>query len=230
MRYYPIFVNLARKKCLVVGAGQVGKRKIATLASCGADEVLVLDIDPQNAECAEIRDNPTVRFECRKFRHEDLDGRFIVIASTSNEDLNWEISRECERRGILCNIVDQPEKCSFIVPALYTQGDLTMAVSTGGGSPALARKIRKGLHAFFGSEYGAFLTLMGKLRPMVLALDMDTEVNSDLFRSIVDSPLMDALGRKDADEAETILRGLVPESLCSAIPELVRGVLTDGAG
>ncbi len=227
MRYYPIFVNLARKKCLVVGAGQVGRRKINTLASCGADEVLVLDIDPLNAECAEIAGNPNVRFECRPFSHADLDGRFLVIASTSSEALNWEISRECQKRGLLCNIVDQPEKCSFIVPALYAQGDLTIAVSTGGGSPALARKIRKGLHAFFGSEYGAFLTLMGTLRPMVLALGMDTQTNSDLFRAIVDSGLMEALKDHDADKAEGILREHLPEPLFAQIPELVQGVLTD---
>ncbi len=152
MRYYPIYVNLHGKRCLVVGAGQVGRRKIATLAECGAAEILVIDLAPADPACAGLFDHPAVTFACRPFAVSDLDGRFLVIASTDNEALNWEISRECAARGILCNIVDQPEKCSFIVPALYTQGELTVAISTGGGSPALARKIRQGRGEIRGRE------------------------------------------------------------------------------
>jgi len=125
MRYYPLYADLTRKRCLVVGAGEVGRRKIGTLAACGAKEVLVLDTRAPDADLQETLALPSVTFEQRSFAEPDLDGRFLVIASTSNEELNWHISRACEERGILCNIVDQPEKCSFIVPALFTQGDLT---------------------------------------------------------------------------------------------------------
>lgn len=227
MRYYPIFLNLARKKCLVVGAGQVGRRKIATLASCGAEEVLVLDVAPLSPESAALLDHPCVRFEMRPFEPPDLDGRFLVIASTSNEELNWRISRLCEARGIPCNIVDQPEKCSFIVPALFTQGDLTLAVSTGGSSPALARKIRRDLGEYFGGQYGAFLTLMGNLRPLVIGLGHGSDHNSELFRAIVESPLLDAIKARDATTAMDILRGILPESLHDRLEPIVTGVIED---
>jgi precorrin-2 dehydrogenase/sirohydrochlorin ferrochelatase len=224
MRYYPIYVNLRGKRCLVVGAGQVGRRKIATLAECGAEEILVIDLAPAEA-CAELLSHPAVVFACRPYETADLDGRFLVIASTDDEALNWRISRECAERGIPCNIVDQPEKCSFIVPALFTQGDLTVAISTGGSSPALARKIRQGLGEFLGSEYGALLILMSRLRPMVLGLGLGSPANSTLFRELVNSPLLEALEQADAARAETILRDILPATLHGEAAGLVAGAL-----
>lgn len=224
MRYYPIYVNLRGKRCLVVGAGQVGRRKIATLAECGAEEILVIDLVPAEA-CAELLSHPAVVFACRPYETTDLDGRFLVIASTDDEALNWRISRECAERGIPCNIVDQPEKCSFIVPALFTQGDLTVAISTGGSSPALARKIRQGLGEFLGSEYGALLILMSRLRPMVLGLGLGSPANSKLFRELVNSPLLEALEQADAARAETILRDILPATLHGEAAGLVAGAL-----
>ena len=224
MRYYPIYVNLHGKRCLVVGAGQVGRRKIATLAECGAQEILVIDLAPAEA-CAELLSHPAVVFACRPYETTDLDGRFLVIASTDDEALNWRISRECAERGIPCNIVDQPEKCSFIVPALFTQGDLTVAISTGGSSPALARKIRQGLGEFLGSEYGALLILMSRLRPMVLGLGLGSPANSKLFRELVNSPLLEALEQADAARAETILRDILPATLHGEAAGLVAGAL-----
>jgi precorrin-2 dehydrogenase/sirohydrochlorin ferrochelatase len=225
MRYYPIYVNLNGKRCLVVGAGQVGRRKIATLAECGAAEILVIDCTPPDEACAETLSHPAVTFACRPYAASDLDGRFLVIASTDDEALNWEISRECAARGILCNIVDQPEKCSFIVPALYTQGDLTVAISTGGGSPALARKIRQGLGEFLGTEYGALLLLMSRLRPMVLGLGLGSPENSKIFKALVNSSLIEALERGDAAAAEGVLCGILPASLHGEAAELVSGAL-----
>jgi precorrin-2 dehydrogenase/sirohydrochlorin ferrochelatase len=224
MRYYPIYVNLRGKRCLVVGAGQVGRRKIATLAECGAEEILVIDLAPAES-CAGLLSHPAVVFACRPYETADLDGRFLVIASTDDEALNWRISRECAERGIPCNIVDQPEKCSFIVPALFTQGDLTVAISTGGSSPALARKIRQGLGEFLGSEYGALLILMSRLRPMVLGLGLGSPSNSKLFRELVNSPLLEALEQADAARAETILRDILPATLHGEAAGLVAGAL-----
>ena len=229
MRYYPIFVNLQGKRCLVVGAGQVGQRKITGLATSGAAEILVLDPGMTPALAEALGRLPAVRLAARDFTPDDLDGRFLVIAATDDEALNWTISRECAHRGILCNIVDQPEKCSFIVPALYTQGDLTVAISTGGGSPALARKIRQGLGEFLGGEYGALLMLMSRLRPLVLGLDLGSAANGAIFRRLVDSPLVEALEQGDATAAEAILRDILPAALHGQAGALVSGAL-DHAG
>lgn len=230
MRYYPISVNLQGKRCLVVGAGQVGRRKIATLAGCGPDEILVLDPGIAPALAEELGKLPGVVLAARGFAPADLDGRFLVIAATDDEETNWTISRECAARGILCNIVDQPEKCSFIVPALFTQGDLTVAISTGGGSPALARKIRQGLGEFLGTGYGLLVLVMSRLRPQVLALGLGGEANSAIFRRLVDSPLLDALERGDEAGAEAILRDILPEALHGQAAECIAGALAhDGA-
>lgn len=229
MRYYPLFVNLQGKRCLVVGAGQVGRRKIAGLAEHGAADVLVVDpgLPPELAEA--LSRLPAVTLAARPFAAADLDGRFLVIAATDDEAQNWTISRECAARGILCNIVDQPEKCSFIVPAVHTQGELTVAISTGGGSPALARKIRQGLGAFLGGEYGTLLMLMSRLRPLVLELGLGSPANAAIFRRLVDSTLMEALGRGDTAGAEAILRDILPAALTDQAAGLVAGAL-DHAG
>jgi len=223
-RYYPLFADLTRKRCLVVGAGEVGRRKIATLAVCGAKEVLVLDTRAPDNSLREILAHPAVRFEQRPYRDSDIENRFLVIASTSDEELNWSISRACEARGILCNIVDQPEKCSFIVPALFTQGDLTVAISTGGGSPALARKIREGLGEFLGAEYGAALTLMSRLRPMILELGLGSPANAGVFRGLIESGILTALKEKDSAKASDLLRAHLPEQIAPRIPELLDGL------
>lgn len=213
MRYYPIYVNLERKRCLVVGAGQVGRRKIASLAEAGAGQVLVVDVSPPGPDMAELLARPNLEYACRQFRESDLDGVFLVIASTSDEALNWRISALCAERGILCNIVDQPEKCSFIVPAVFTQGDLTVAISTGGQSPALARKIRQDLAGQFDAGYGAFLRLMGALRPLVIGLGLGSDQNMVIFRELTRSPLLEAIQRGDRDLAGSVLTSILPPEL-----------------
>ena len=116
MRYYPIFVNLENKHCLVVGAGEVGKRKIQSLIDSGAGRVSIIDTRPASEELAPLLELGNVEFFCREFEDDDVEGKFLVIACTSSEEVNWRISNLCAERTTLCNIVDQPEKCSFIVP------------------------------------------------------------------------------------------------------------------
>jgi precorrin-2 dehydrogenase/sirohydrochlorin ferrochelatase len=221
MRYYPLFANLSGQECLVVGAGQVGRRKIAALLDAGPARVLVVDVNPPSEDMAELVARDDLDYETREFRDEDVEGKFLVIACTDSEDLNWRISNLCRERRTLCNIVDQPEKCSFIVPAVYSQGDLTMAVSTGGASPALAKKIRRELGDVFGAHYGRFLAFMGDLRPTVLGLGRPTDENTELFRRLVESGLMEAMREGDQARAETIVRETLPAELVDPAVELL---------
>lgn len=227
MQYYPIFVRLRGSHCLVVGAGQVGRRKIAALLDCEPQSLTVVDPREPGDDMAEIVNHPAVSFQARGFQDADVDGKILVIASTDNEDLNWRISNLCKERGILCNIVDQPEKCSFIVPAMYRQGDLTMAISTGGASPALASKIRKDLEATFGGHYAAFLTLMARARPLVLGLERPTDENTAVFRALVGSELMDAFEAADRAKAEDVLSQYLPPELATpeTLAELLDGLV-----
>ena len=225
MRYYPIFVNLENKRCLVVGAGEVGKRKIQSLLDSGAGHVTIIDTREADPEMASILAQPNVLFQCREFMDIDLDGVFLVIACTSSEEVNWRISNLCAERGILCNIVDQPEKCSFIVPATVKRGDLTVAISTAGQSPAMAKRIRKDLQESFGDEYAHLLTVMGRIRPLMLGLGLETNDNTAVFRKLVNSELLMSIKNRDLDVSMEILKESLPEPLHDNIPELLDGLV-----
>lgn len=221
MRYYPILLDLHDKYCLVVGVGQVGTRKVRTLLSCAPERLRIVDTREPEPCWRELIAQGLVEYHVRTFLPEDLEGCFLVIASTSDEALNWRISRMCAERGILCNIVDQPEKCSFILPAMHTQGDLTIAVSTSGSSPALAKKIRQDLGACFGPEYARFLAVMRRLRPLILELNLPTPENTALFRTLTQSQLLDAVQSGDDARILDVLRRHLPEGLHPRLEDVI---------
>lgn len=225
MRYYPIFVNLENKPCLVVGAGGVGKRKATSLVEAGASPVTIIDTQPMSMDMQPILESGKVMFECREFRDVDLDGQFLVIACTSSENVNSQIAEGCAKRGILCNIADQPEAGSFIVPSSVHRGDLTLAVSTSGKSPAMTKLIRRELQEQFGEEYAALLYIMGEIRPLMLSLELKTEDNTAVFRALAGSSLLDSLKERNLDAAREILKESLPQPLHANIPELLNGLL-----
>lgn len=225
MRHYPIFVNLENKHCLVVGAGEVGKRKIKSLLDSGASHVTIIDTREADQEMESILTLDNVDFFCREFKDDDLDGIFLVIACTSNIPVNRRISALCEERGILCNVVDQPEKGSFIVPSTVTRGDLTLAISTSGHSPAMTKVIRRELQDIFGEEYANMLTVMGRIRPLILALGLETSENTAVFRTLVNSDLLAAFKDQNLDAAQEILKESLPDPLHAKIPEILDGLV-----
>jgi len=147
------------------------------------------------------------------FQESYLDGAFLVIAATDDMDLNHQISKAAENRGILVNAVDQPKDCSFIVPAIVNRGDLLIAISTSGKSPALAKKIRQRLSNQFGDEYAEFLNLMGRLRRHILEQGFSQKENSQLFQSLVDSQVLEAIAEKDWTRVASILNKVLKTSL-----------------
>lgn len=224
MRYYPMFVRLEGRSCLVVGAGQVGLRKIQSLADCGASRVVIIELSEPSEALLALSNRPGVSLLRRGFMESDLNEMFLVIAATSNTDLNRHIGELCHQRGILCNIVDLPDGGSFIVPSSVNRGDLTIAISTSGQSPALTKRIRKDLQDRFGEEYASFLFLMSRLRPCILALGQDTESNSALFRRLVGAKLLEALRQGDKALAQAELLAVLPLELHHLIPELLDGL------
>lgn len=225
MNGYPVFLNLTNRNALVVGAGKVGLRKINSLLESGINEILVLDKSPASNEINNLITTGRVNFQLRDFSPSDLKGRFLVIAATSNKELNTQINDLCYKNNILCNIVDNPEAGSFIVPASVRRGELTISVSTGGNSPAFARIVRKELESTFGEHYGNFLTLMGRLRSLVLDLDQETSQNTVLFRNLASSHLLEAMKKHDHAEVHDILIKNLPDELTIHIPELINGLV-----
>jgi precorrin-2 dehydrogenase/sirohydrochlorin ferrochelatase len=206
MSYYPIFLDLKRKTALVVGGGMVAQRKIETLLEHGAKvHVVARELTP---ELAGFVAAGTVEHKGEEFHEKHLDKAFMVIAATDDAALNRQVSRSAQGKGLLINAVDQPEDCNFIVPSLLRRGDLRIAVSTCGKSPALAKKVREDLEESFGNEYESFLFLMGRLRKEILSRGLSQKENSRIFRELVGSPILDAIGRAEWSQVATILKSI----------------------
>lgn len=223
MHHYPVFLSLRGKHCLVVGAGKVGMRKIKTLLNADPASILVLDIQSPSDEQAETLNHPLVTFEQRPFSPSDVEGVFLAIAATPDRTVNQAVATACEHAGILCNIADAPQQSNFIVPSCVRRGDLSVAISTGGHSPALSKRIRRDLENVFGKEYEVFVDILGRLRPLMLAKGTTTQENTAIFRAVVESDLLDALAEEDLDRAASSLRETLPQEMHEKIGELLHG-------
>jgi precorrin-2 dehydrogenase/sirohydrochlorin ferrochelatase len=146
-----------------------------------------------------------IEFLGREFSDALIEGAFLVFAGTDDASFNRRVSEAARHKGLLVNAVDQPADCNFIVPSVLSRGDLLIAVSTSGRSPAFARKVRVDLERHFGEEYGLFLNLMGNLRKEILALGLSQEENKKAFEELVYSDLLQALRHKEWDAASEII-------------------------
>lgn len=191
---FPVSLNLERVPCLVVGGGAVALRKVEALIASGARITLV---SPQVAP--EIEALEEVEIIRREFRPHDLNGKFLVISATDERSVNESVAKAAKQRHMLVNVVDVPELCSFFVNSQVRRGDLAISVSTGGASPALAKRIRKELERMYGEEYAGYLLLMREYRPMVLGEVADPERRRTVFERLA-APRMVQL-YKDQGEA-----------------------------
>jgi precorrin-2 dehydrogenase/sirohydrochlorin ferrochelatase len=204
MKYYPIFLNVKDRPCLVAGGGRVGMRKVKTLLSAGASVTVV---SPEF--CDQLAAMPGIRKGQRPFRPEDLAGVFLVVAATSDPSVNQWILAEAWKAGVLCNSADEPDRGDFILPAVMSRGDLICAVSTSGASPALARKIRMDLDQAYGPEYATFLMLMRGVREKLLAAGHDPDGHQRIFRTMMEKNLPGLLAANDISAVDAILYELL---------------------
>ena len=200
--YYPLFLNLDAKKCVIFGGGEVALRKVKMLLDFRTD---VAVISPEVCpELVELGKNRTIKIIARKYHPDDLNDALIAIAATDDEKTNQVIAHEAGRKGVLVNVVDRPELCDFIVPAYIKRGDVTIAVSTNGKSPALARKIRARLEQDFGEEYAALAELIGEVRGELRKLN--ARLDGENWQEALDLDLLTELLRKgETGKARAIL-------------------------
>jgi precorrin-2 dehydrogenase/sirohydrochlorin ferrochelatase len=164
--FFPMLVNLAGRKCVVVGAGMVAVAKIEGLLHCGADVVVV---SPRAVQAVQrLARAGRVVWRRRAFSRRDVQGKFLAVAATNSSKVNEAVFRACAARGVLCNSVDDPEHCDFVYPAVARRGPLQIAISTGGRSPALAARLRRELERQFGPEWGAWVDDLGRRRDELL--------------------------------------------------------------
>lgn len=203
MKYYPINLDVKGRRCLVVGGGGVGARKVKTLLDCGAE---VMVVSPETApELDTLAAGRAIHLEKRPYRETDLEGCFLVIGATDDEALNRRISRDAELRNMLCNIADFPKACNFILPSVVRRGDLIIAISTSGRSPAFAKTLRREIETRYGPEYGAFLSLMGAIRRKLLAEAHAPEEHKPLFERIIAGGLLDLIRENRSAEIDALL-------------------------
>jgi precorrin-2 dehydrogenase/sirohydrochlorin ferrochelatase len=202
MKYYPIFVRAAGRKCLVVGGGTVAEQKVRSLLDAGADVTVVSpDLTPKLERMVNRGDIRCIR---RLYDSGDASGYFIVFAATGG-DLDRRIVDDAAQSGALLNVVDQPELCDFISPGVVARDDLTIAISTSGASPAMARQLRQKLEAEIGPEYALALQLLGRLRQRLKDKDIGASERSRIFNELVESPLLELLRRRRFAEVDALL-------------------------
>jgi len=203
MRYYPIFLDIKNRPCLVVGGGDVGRRKVMTLLKGGARVIVV---SPKaDGKLEELAAAGTIELRKRPYQSAELEGMFLVIGATDDAQLNLQIQADADRLEKLCNIVDSPEACNFILPAVVERGDLVIAISTSGKSPAFAKRIRKDLETTFGPEYADFLKLMGAVRRKLLGKKHEPEEHKRLFEQLIDKGLVHMIKDRNRNAIDALL-------------------------
>ena len=204
MRYYPIYLDLKGRDVLVVGGGAVAEGKALQLLEAGARVTVV---SPQLTEALRAAaDRGEITHLDGAFAEGDLNGAFLVIGATDDRKVNEKVAKAARERGMLCNVVDQPDLCNFITPALVTRGELQISVSTGGGSPTLTQRVKREVAALIGEEYGVLLELAAEMRAEAKDRIADFERRKEVLRAFVESDALDLIRARRRDEARALAR------------------------
>ncbi len=206
-----MLVDLGARRCLVVGGGRVAERKVALLLECEAKVELV---SPRaTARLTGLAEAGRICWRRRAVRPTDLTGAFLVVAATDDAATNRRVAEGARAAGSLVNVVDDPEACTFLVPSVIRRGDLTIAISTGGGSPALAKRLRQRLEAVVGPEYEAYVAALKVLRREAQRVIADPRARRTLYRRALESDLMEYAARGDRVAVAARIRALVRDAM-----------------
>src|SRR6266480_737183 len=209
---YIACLRLSGRPCLVVGGGEVGLEKVEGLLACdGAVTLVAPEAVPELVEYAR---EGSIRWERREFLESDLDGRFLVVAATSVTEVNIAVYEGAERRAMLCNVVDVPPLCSFILPAIVRSGPLAIAISTAGASPALAKRLKREIADAYGEPYARLAVILNEVRGWAKATLPTYQDRKEFFEGIVNG---------DPDPVELLRTGDE-----RAVRDLVAAALADG--
>jgi len=206
MKYYPINLRIKNRPCLIVGGGKVAFRKLCRLIDCSAKIQL---ISPKvDSKIQDKSDLANVEIIQRTVQQSDLDAMFMVFAATDHAQVNESVARWAFEKNVLCNIADRPDLSDFTLPSIIEQGDLNLTVSTNGKSPALSKYVCRRLKAEFGDEYAIFLNMMGHIRNILSNEISDQEDRQKIYRSLIDSPLLECFKENDMEQVSSICQDL----------------------
>jgi precorrin-2 dehydrogenase/sirohydrochlorin ferrochelatase len=204
VRYYPIFLDVQEKPALVIGGGRVATEKVAGLRSAGARITVVSpDLTP---ELAELRASGDVVHRARPWQPADLEGDWaVVMVATDDGAVNREVAAEARTRRIWVNAADDPANCDFILPAVVRKGKITLAASTSGASPALARRLREELEAFLTDDLPALADLLAAVRSELL--ERGIRIAAETWQEAIDEHLRVLLAQRKHEQAREYLMG-----------------------
>ena len=205
MGYYPVLLDLAGRRCVMVGGGIIAGRRVDGLLTAGAR---VTVISPRlTRTLAALAAEGRIDHEAREYRAGDLDGADLAFVATDAGEVNAAVAREARARGVWINAADDPARCTFILPALVRRGDLTVAVATGGSSPALARAIREELETYLTDDYATLAAIAAEARREVRALGRP--VTADAWRRALGPEVRRLIVERGRDDAKQRLLELL---------------------
>jgi len=207
---YPIVLDLAGRRAVVIGGGTVALRKARALADAGANvSVVAPALLPEFAE--------DKRLECvaATYAAAHLDGAAVVVAATDDEAINAQVAADARRAGALVNVVDRPALCDFLVPSQVSRGSLVIAISTGGAAPSLARRLRERLETEFGPEYEPLLAALRQVRDRVKSEDTPPGVRRRIFERLTEDDIL-AAAREGPDALRRAIDAAIDEAKRSA--------------
>jgi precorrin-2 dehydrogenase/sirohydrochlorin ferrochelatase len=205
MGYYPVLVDLAGRPCVMVGGGIIAERRVDGLLTAGAR---VTVISPRLTRAlAALAAEGRIEHEAREYREGDLEGADLAFVATDAGEVNAAVAREAGERGVWINAADDPARCTFILPALVRRGDLTVAVATGGSSPALARAIREELETYLTDDYATLAAIAAEARREVRAAGRP--VTADAWRRALGPEVRRLIVERGRDDAKQRLLELL---------------------
>lgn len=208
MKTYPLnLIGLESQKVVVIGGGSVSTRKVSSLIDAGARPFV---ISPEvDSKLQEFADQGSIQLLRRPFQSGDLKGAFLVVSATDDLQVNRQVWQEAQLAGCLINVVDDPQHSNFILPAVLRRGDVTIGISTGGGSPALARRLRERLEMEVGEEIGLLAQIMAELRPELLERYPPGESRLQAAMKILDSDILEVIQSQGLHAGQAFARSIL---------------------
>ncbi len=211
MRYYPVYLDLKDRPVLVTGGGLIAEGKAIQLVEAGA-RVRIVSPD-LSLRLTELAESGKIEYRQGKFHADDLNGISLVISATNDQAVNEEVARLAAERGLLYNIVDQPALCNFITPALVTRGGIQISVSTGGGSPSVAQRVKREISELIGDEYGELLEVAAEMRADAKRLIPVFEARRQVLQAFAESQAIELLRNGKREQARQLAFEILKQAL-----------------
>ena len=207
MSLYPVNLNITDRHCLVVGGGKVALRKIKALLRHGARVCVVSPVVLD--EVRKLGEEGKIELRHRNYLKGDMASMFLAFAATDQPEVQAQVALDAKKNSVLLNSADNPTGCDFQLPASFRRGDFQVAISTGGGSPAFSKMVRKELEEYFGIEYEHTVCLLGLVRDQII-LDGSSEKNKNILTGLLQEGLVECIKEEDWQKLQNQLTAYLP--------------------